>query len=64
MAKKALSLARNGNEQIMSSFEASFEGDVYDDESFDEKFFIENITDLVAELASKEAKEAVAKDSN
>lgn len=64
LAKRVQSLARNGNSQLMSTFEASFEGDSLADESFDEKFFVENVTDLVAEIDKAEVDKDKVKDKH
>mmetsp|Transcript_9090 Transcript_9090/g.15070 ORF Transcript_9090/g.15070 Transcript_9090/m.15070 type:complete len:223 (+) Transcript_9090:83-751(+) len=49
IASQVLSLARKGNIELMNSFEASFDGVSFNDETFDEKFFIENIVDILAD---------------
>jgi hypothetical protein len=50
MAKKIQSLARNANPQLISTFEASFDGDSLSEETFDEEFFVENAVGLVEDL--------------
>lgn len=53
-AKGLLSAARKSNAELMSVFEASFEGDAFDSTSFDREFFLDNATEIVKELKAKE----------
>ena len=48
-AKELLSLARKGQEDLLSVFEASCDGDKFSAETFDKKFFLENAVDIVKE---------------
>jgi hypothetical protein len=48
-AKKLQSLARKGNPELLAAFEASYEGTEFNQDSFDEKFFLENARDIVEE---------------
>jgi len=52
IAKKLQSLARKGNDDLLSIFEASSDGP-FDVEKFDFKFFLENATDFAKELDEK-----------
>lgn len=49
IAKKMQGLARKGNTELLSIFEASTDGP-YNPDTFDYKFFMENATDVVKEL--------------
>ncbi len=51
-AKKLNSLARKGNEELMSIFVASFDGTSFNDDTFDMKFFLDNAKDLVEETSA------------
>jgi hypothetical protein len=53
-AKGILSAARKSNAELMSVFEASYEGDAFDSATFDREFFLDNATDIVKELKAKE----------
>jgi hypothetical protein len=48
-AKKLQSLARKGNPELLAAFEASYEGAAFNQETFDEKFFLDNAHDIVEE---------------
>lgn len=48
-ATKLLSFARKGNLELLSLFEASFEGTSFDYETFDKKFFVENARQFIME---------------
>lgn len=48
-AKKLQSLARKGDPELLAAFEASYEGAAFNQETFDEKFFLENAHDIVEE---------------
>jgi uncharacterized membrane protein len=48
-AKKLQSLARKGNAELMSVFTASFDGTVFNHDSFDVKFFLDNAKEVVNE---------------
>lgn len=48
-----LSLARKGDQQLLNAFEASCEGLHYDDETFDQDFFLENAQSIVDEYSKK-----------
>lgn len=48
-AKKLQSLARKGDSELMAAFEASYEGSSYNQETFDEAFFLDNARDIVKE---------------
>jgi hypothetical protein len=51
------SLARKGNAELLSAFNASFEGNgAFDEETFDSAFFIENASDIIRELNSTNSK--------
>lgn len=52
-ARGLLSAARKSNAELMSVFEASFEGDSFDSASFDREFFLDNAVDIVDELKTK-----------
>lgn len=43
------SMARNGNSKLRTTYEGSFEGDEFDETTFDKEFFIENARDLIKE---------------
>ena len=47
------SLARQGNKDLLNSFEASFEGSTFNSETFDIKFFLENAQDIVNEANAR-----------
>ena len=47
--KKLQSMARNANPQLFSTYLASYDGDNYDDASFDEEFFMDNVRELLLE---------------
>ena len=51
-AKSLQSLARKGDSELMTLFEASFEGISFNEETFDEKYFLDNVKDYVNELSS------------
>ena len=55
-AKKLMSLARKGNADLLSTFEASFEGNEFNLDSFDRKFFIENAKEIIKENEQNSAK--------
>ena len=46
-AKKLQSLARKGDSELMASFEGSFEGVAFNEETFDEAFFLSNCRDII-----------------
>lgn len=48
-AKELQSLARKGNEDLISVFEASYESENFTPESFDKKFFLSNAEEIVTE---------------
>jgi hypothetical protein len=48
-AKKLLSLARHGDQELLNTFEASFENKSFNEDSIDDKFFIENAKEIVDE---------------
>lgn len=48
-AKKLQSLARKGNKELLAAFEASYEGASFNQETFDEAFFLENAKDIIDE---------------
>jgi pyruvate/2-oxoglutarate dehydrogenase complex dihydrolipoamide acyltransferase (E2) component len=55
-AKELQALARKGNEDLISVFEASFESENFTPESFDKKFFLSNAEEIVHEsLNSKKS---------
>ena len=43
-------MARNANPQLLSTYAASFDGDSYDNASFDEEFFMNNVRELLVEI--------------
>lgn len=49
-AKKLLSQCRKGNRELLSVFEASFEGETFDHATFDANFFLDNAKDILEEL--------------
>eukprot|EP01041_Mallomonas_annulata_P008758 gene8758-18116_t len=51
-AKKLQSLARKGNTELISIFEASCEGNKFDQSTFDIKFFLENAEEIVKEMST------------
>lgn len=53
-SKELQSLARERDDDLMSIFEASFEGSSFNSESFDRKFFLENSKEIIAERKSDE----------
>jgi hypothetical protein len=52
-AKELQNLARHGDVALMEIFEASFDGLVFNQETFDTKFFLENATSVVMEKKQK-----------
>ena len=48
-AKELQNLARKGNSDLLSVFEASFDGKSFNEETFDMKFFLDNATEIVNE---------------
>ena len=45
-----MGLARKGDSQLLNAFEASCEGLHYDDETFDNEFFLDNARAIVEEI--------------
>jgi hypothetical protein len=40
----------------MTAFESSFEGDTYNAETFDEEFFVDNVTGIIEDIEANEKK--------
>jgi hypothetical protein len=40
-------LARHGDETVLDIFEASFDGKEYSEDTFDKKFFLSNVKEIV-----------------
>jgi hypothetical protein len=55
-ASTLLTLARKSDPQLINSFEASCEGVHYEEQSFDQEFFLENAEDIVKEHNKKQQK--------
>ncbi len=53
-AKKLQSLARKGDKELLTVFEASFDGIKFDQESFDIKFFLSNARGLIKDLKDQD----------
>ena len=53
-AKKLQSLARKSDGELISLFEASYEGENFNAETFDIKFFLENSKELIEERIQKD----------
>ena len=51
-AKKLTSLARHGDHEIISAFQASYEGEFFNPLTFDVEFFIQNAKDIIAERSA------------
>ena len=52
-ARKLQSLARKGDPELMSAFQASFEGIGFNEATFDVKFFLDNAKDIVQDSDKK-----------
>ena len=52
--KTLQSLARKGNDDLLRSFEASFEGGTFNIETFDVDFFLENAKEIVKDVLAKD----------